>query len=98
VPVETLHVTGGHARHPLLMELYADATRCRIVEPGAPDAVLLGSAMVAAVAAKLHPSLGAAAAAMHHPGSPRDPVPEARYERDWAAFRSLRGGDASGAL
>ena len=49
--IDTLHVTGGHTRNPLLMELYADATRCRTVEPSAPDAVLLGTAMVAAAGA-----------------------------------------------
>ena len=34
--IDTLHVTGGHTRNPLLMELYADATRCRTVEPLPP--------------------------------------------------------------
>ena len=34
--IDTLHVTGGHTRNPLLMELYADATRCRTVEPVSP--------------------------------------------------------------
>jgi ribulose kinase len=97
VALETLHVTGGHARNPLLMELYADATGCRVVEPGAPDGVLLGSAMVAAAGAGVHPSLAAAAAAMHQPGTPRAPGPGARYERDWAAFQALRRGDAFGA-
>ena len=30
--IHTLHVTGGHTRNPLLMELYADATGCRLME------------------------------------------------------------------
>jgi FGGY-family pentulose kinase len=89
--IDTLHVTGGHTRNPLLMELYADATRCRMVEPAAPDAVLLGAAMVAAAGAGLHPSLAAAGAAMAQGGVIRDPDPTtaARYERDWRAFRAL---------
>ena len=33
--IDTLHVAGGHAKNPLLMELYADATGCRVVEPAA---------------------------------------------------------------
>ncbi|MFO1210840.1 MAG: FGGY family pentulose kinase [Amaricoccus sp.] len=90
VPIDTLHVTGGHTRNPLLMQLYADATACRTVEPAAPDAVLLGTAMVAATAAGLHPSLAAASAAMHQPGTPRAPDPAAPYEGAWQRFRSLR--------
>ena len=90
--VETLHVTGGHARNPLLMQLYADATRCPTVDPAAPDAVLLGTAMVAATGAGLHPSLAAAAAAMHQGGSLRDPDPATAhlYERDWQAFLAMQ--------
>ena len=52
---DTLHLAGGHARNPLLVELYADATGRPTVEPAAPDAVLLGTAMAAATAAGLHP-------------------------------------------
>lgn len=86
-----LHVTGGHVRNPLLMELYADATGRRIVEPGAPDAVLLGAAMAAAAAAGVHPSLAAAGAAMAQEGRARDPDPAAaaRVARDWRAHRTL---------
>ena len=61
--IDTLHVAGGHTKNPLLMELYADTTGCRVIEP-AEDAVLLGAAMTAAVAAGLQPSLAQAAAAM----------------------------------
>lgn len=88
---DTLHVAGGHARHPLLMELYADATGVRTVEPATSDAVLLGTAMAAATAAGLHPSLTAAARAMGGSGRVRDPDPSAaaRMERDWRAFGML---------
>lgn len=84
---DTLHVTGGHTRNPLLMELYADATGCRTLVPAAPDAVLLGTAMCAATAAGLHPSLAAAGAAMSQGATARDPDREAaaRYARDWQA-------------
>jgi ribulose kinase len=85
---EALHVTGGHTRNPLLMELYADATRRPTVEPVTPDAVLLGTAMVAATGAGLHPSLAAAARAMHRGGRRRAPG-DARYERDWRTFRAM---------
>ena len=51
--IDTLHVTGGHTKNPLLMELYADATGCTVIEPLADEAVLLGTGMVAATAAGL---------------------------------------------
>ena len=42
--IDTLHVTGGHTKNPLLMELYADAVGCTVVEPLADEAVLTGTA------------------------------------------------------
>lgn len=69
------------------MELYADATGCRTMVSAAPDAVLLGTAMCAAAAAGLHPSLATASAAMSQGVIARDPDPQAaaRYARDWQA-------------
>ena len=89
---DTLHLAGGHARHPLLVELYPDATGRPTVEPAAPDAVLLGTAMAAAAAAGLHPSLAAAGRAMGQGGRRRmpDPASAARIERDWQAFRAMQ--------
>ena len=85
--IDTLHVTGGHTKNPLLMELYADATGCRVVEP-AEDAVLLGTAMTAAVAAGLQPSLAAAAAAMAAAPARAQPDPARRagFDRDYRVF------------
>jgi FGGY-family pentulose kinase len=86
--IDTLHVTGGHTKNPLLMELYADATGCTVVAPQAEDAVLLGTGMVAATAAGLYPDLAAAAAGMARPGRERrpDPAQAARFDRDWRVF------------
>ncbi len=89
--IDTLHVAGGHRRNPLLMELYADATGCTVVEPAAEDATLLGTAMVAATAAGLHASLNAAAMAMQQGGTLRHPDPRTRaqYDRDYAVFLTM---------
>jgi FGGY-family pentulose kinase len=86
--IDTLHVTGGHTRNPLLMELYTDATGCTVVEPDAEDAVLLGTAMVAATGAGAFSSLGEAAAAMRQGGRIRRPDPSARerFDRDYRVF------------
>ena len=89
--IDTLHVTGGHTRNPLLMELYADATGCTVCEPAAPDAMLLGTGMLAASAAGLHPDLPAACAAMAQGGRKRlpDPAARARFDRDYRIFLEM---------
>ena len=90
--IDTLHVTGGHTNNPLLMELYADATGCTVVEPLADEAVLLGTAMVAATAAGLYPDL-AARLRRHAPGrqGARRPIrpPRARFDRDYRVFLEM---------
>lgn len=90
--METLHVTGGHVRHPLLMELYSDVTGCKVVTPQTPDAVLLGTAMAASVAGGLYASLTEAGAGMAQGGDERHPNPlvQASYERDYRVFLAMQ--------
>ncbi|MGN8023493.1 FGGY-family carbohydrate kinase [Phyllobacterium sp. 22229] len=89
--IDTMHVTGGHTKNPLLMELYADATGCTVITSAAEDAVLLGTAMVAATAAGLYPDLPAASMAMKQGGRPRQPEPKARqrFDRDYRIFLEM---------
>jgi FGGY-family pentulose kinase len=89
--IDTLHVTGGHLKNPLLMELYADAAGCTVIEPKAEDAVLLGTGMVAATAAGLFPSLADAATAMQQGGHARAPDRAARerFDRDYRIFLQM---------
>ncbi|MGX8010740.1 FGGY-family carbohydrate kinase [Mesorhizobium sp. ORM8.1] len=89
--IDTLHVTGGHTKNPLLMELYADATGCTVVEPLADEAVLLGTGMVAATAAGLYPDLNAACVAMQQGGKTRAPnkAAGARFDRDYRVFLEM---------
>ncbi|GHA17862.1 pentulose kinase [Devosia pacifica] len=89
--IDTLHVTGGHTRNPLLMELYADATGCRVMESEAPEATLLGMAMVAATASGHYPHLNAACTGMQQGRSERLPNPDARerFERDYRIFLEM---------
>jgi FGGY-family pentulose kinase len=86
--IDTLHVTGGHLKNPLLMELYADAAGCTVVEPATTDAVLLGSGMVAARAAGFYESLREAAEGMQQGGRRREPNPAARprFDADYEVF------------
>src|SRR5918996_2254309 len=90
--IDRLHVARGHTRNPLLMELYADATGCAVTAPAdGTDAVLLGTAMVAAAAAGLHPDLRAAATAMAQAGTTRQPDPARRdaHTRRYRAFLQM---------
>jgi FGGY-family pentulose kinase len=85
--VDHLHLTGGHAHNPLLVELYADATGCSVVLGEEEDGVLLGTAMVAAVAAGRFGSLSEAAAAMGRPGRVVTPAVATRSHFD-ARYRA----------
>jgi ribulose kinase len=89
--IDRLHVAGGHARNPLLMELYADATGCTVVAPPEETDAVLGTAMVAATAAGVHRDLGAAASAMAQPGTTRRPnaARRATYDRRYRAFLEM---------
>jgi len=88
--VDTLHVAGGHTRNPILMELYADALGCRIVEQQAGEAVLAGTAALAATAAGLYPDVAAACAAMRQPVRERQAKPQARFDKDYRIFLEMQ--------
>jgi FGGY-family pentulose kinase len=62
--VNTLVATGGDAKNPVFLREHADATGCRVVLPREPEAVLLGSAMLGAVASGDRSSIGDAMGAM----------------------------------
>jgi ribulose kinase len=91
-PAAALHVAGGHARSPLLTRLYADALGRPLHASTAPDAVLLGAAILAATAAGLHATLADAAVAMAAPSEKRlpDPASMARLDRSYAVFRVMQ--------
>ncbi|MDQ2704392.1 MAG: FGGY-family carbohydrate kinase [Pseudomonadota bacterium] len=89
--IDTLHVTGGHTKNPLLMELYADAVGCTVVEPLADEAVLTGTASVAATGAGLYPDLASACAGMRQSGRERrsNPAARGRFDRDYRIFLEM---------
>ncbi len=89
--VDTLHITGGHTRNPLLMELYADATGCRLLEHNPDEAVLLGTAITAACGAGLFASLAEASVAMRRPVRENLPKPTAKegLDRDYRVFLAM---------
>ena len=73
------------------MELYADATGCTVIEPLVDEAVLLGTAAIAATGAGLYPDLASACAAMRQPDRERRPNPaaKARFDRDYRIFLEM---------
>ncbi len=89
--VESLHVTGGHVKNTLLMQLYADVTGKHIVVPATADAVLLGTAMTAAAAGGVHEDIVAAGAAMYpgHSEIAANPALRTHYERDYRRFLAM---------
>ena len=90
--IEVLHLSGGHTKNPLLLSLYADTTGCDVVLPEQEDGVLLGTAMVAALGAGLHPDLGSAGKAMTRVGTTVSPNAARRpaHDRRYAIMRMLQ--------
>jgi D-ribulokinase len=77
-PLDTILVSGGAARSALLRRILAAATGRTVAVPAAPEPVLLGAAMLGAVASGVHASLGNAASAMvGSPSASIDPDPAA---------------------
>jgi FGGY-family pentulose kinase len=55
--IQNVHVTGGHLKNSLFIQENADVTGCKIILPREPEAVLLGSAILAAVAGGEFPGI-----------------------------------------
>ncbi|MBX9458300.1 MAG: FGGY-family carbohydrate kinase [Rhizobium sp.] len=90
--IRTLHLGGGHARNGLLARLYADATRRQVAISAGEEAMLLGTAMAAATAAGLHPSLEGACKAMARPSTIIEPdeIRAERLDRDYRVFLRMQ--------
>jgi len=71
--VGTLFASGGDTRNPVFLREHADATGCRVVLPAEPEAVLLGAAILGAVASGDHATVLAAMAAMNRAGRVIEP-------------------------
>jgi len=63
--IDTLLACGGDTKNPVFVQEHADATGCRILLPRESEAVLLGSAVLGAVASGDQPSVLAAMSAMN---------------------------------
>ena len=66
--IESILTCGGGAKNALFLQTHADVTGCDVVLPKEPEAVLLGSAMLGAVAAGTHSNIAEAMRAMSSRG------------------------------
>ena len=91
--VDTLVVSGGLAQNKLFLREHADATGCAIVVPDQREPILVGSAMLGAVASGHYPDLRAAMQAMSGPGTriaTRGGDIAAYHDRKYHVFRRMQ--------
>jgi D-ribulokinase len=88
IPCRTMVVSGGASRSPLVRQIMADATGLSVVLPATDEPVLLGAAMLGAVAAGAYSSLRAAITAMSRLG-PSTPAATPDVARFHAAKRRI---------
>ncbi|MCS7190097.1 MAG: FGGY-family carbohydrate kinase [Fimbriimonadales bacterium] len=75
--IDTIYVTGGSVKNRYWLRETADITGCRVVVNREPEAVLLGSAILGAVAAGAYPDIPSAMHAMTAPDVVIEPNPAA---------------------
>jgi ribulose kinase len=103
--IKTLLATGGDTKNPVFLREHADVTGCRVVLPREPEAVLLGAAILGAVAAGDKANVLAAMGEMSEAGKVVEPAGGAvkdfhdkkhavflRMHEDQMAYRRVMGG------
>lgn len=89
--VRTLMACGGGTKNPVFLREHADITGCDLVLPNEPEAVLLGSAVLGAVAGGKYPSILDAMKAMNRVGKvirPNDKV-KTYHDRKYRVFHRM---------
>ncbi len=86
--IDTILASGGFTKNPVFLREHADATGCRIVLPEEPEAVLLGAAILGAVAGGAYGSVQQGMAAMTRAGRiiEPDPASAAFHDRKYQVF------------
>lgn len=89
--IQRLYATGGGTKNPIWLQEHADITETEIRLPKEPEAVLLGTAILAAVAAGAYPDIPTAMRAMGKTGEVIRPRPETfDYHRTkFAIYREM---------
>jgi FGGY-family pentulose kinase len=71
--INQIYLSGGHLKNALFIKEHADITGCEVIIPEEPEAVLLGGAILGAVAAGEYSSLGDGMRAMCRSGATVEP-------------------------
>lgn len=106
--IDTILASGGGTKNPVFLREHADAGGCAVVLPREPEAVLLGAAILGAVAGGAYPAIDQAMVAMSHSGTVIRPGPpavrdyhDAKYAvfqqmyRDQLGYRALMAGTSA---
>jgi FGGY-family pentulose kinase len=91
--IDSLVVSGGLARNPLYLREHADATGCRVIVPAQKEPVLLGAAMLGAVAAKAFSDLPQAMARISGAAEiilPRGAEIRTYHDAKYSVFRRMQ--------
>ncbi|CAN7173217.1 FGGY-family carbohydrate kinase [Rhizobium sp. LjRoot254] len=93
IPTDTIVVSGGAGQSPLVRQLLADATGLTVAASTSPEPVLLGSAILGAVAAGRYRDTAEAMSAMSELGEIYRPQPAVAdwHDRRFKAFELLQG-------
>ena len=89
--ISRIHACGGGTKNPLWLQEHADITGCEIILSKEPEAVILGSAMLAAVGAGQYRSVVEASVKMSEPGKryiPRRKT-QAFHEMKFKVFKEM---------
>lgn len=87
--IDTILACGGGTKNPVFLEAHADATGCTLVLPEEPEAVLLGAAVLGAVAAGAFTDIAAGMAGMSRAGRsirPAEGRMRAYHDAKYAVF------------
>jgi D-ribulokinase len=90
--IDAIFACGGDTKNPVFVREHADATGCRVVLPREPEAVLLGAALLGAVASGDQPSVLAAMSAMDAAGrviAPHGGAVRDYHEKKHAVFQRM---------
>ncbi|XP_021755380.1 FGGY carbohydrate kinase domain-containing protein-like [Chenopodium quinoa] len=91
--IDTLLACGGLAKNPLYIQEHADITGYPVILPRENESVLLGAAILGAVAAKKYPSLHEAMKALNAAGQvinpSKDPNVKKYHDAKYRIFRDL---------
>jgi D-ribulokinase len=92
ITTDTIVISGGAGQSPLVRQVLADATGLAVAASTSPEPVLLGSAILAAVAAGHYADVTAAMSAMSELGDVYRPNPAVAswHDRRFAAFGKLQ--------